>query len=555
MSVEDARGTGGGDGSIDALVTEARVLRRLAAGLTGGLDLEQVSKAVVDTVVEEIGAHNCSLYLLDRETGVARLAAARGRADTEARWYPDGGSFKRFALGEGVCGLVAQTGRPILVDDTRTDERFVALTPFADEVRSLLAVPLLARGRVVGVINLSHGDLGAFSEENQAAISLLSAQAGIALANVQLFAYLSEANESLALSEIRFRELFTRANDALILIDETGHIVEANRRWQEFAGVDETDWENLEIEGPKGGTENIRKFLREWAFVSEGVRLEAALIRPDGTESVIEISSKAFPVRGEELCLVSLADVTEKTKLAEQLIRSERLAAVGEVTAALAHEVNNPLGALYNAVCLLKSDLELEGDNARLLDVAVEEAARLNEIVNDFLSFARFPHARFDWYDLNELVSATLFLMKRDERMQQPIEVITELEDSLSAAEVDRGQVQEILFNLISNALDAMAKGGVLRIRTYNARLDDRPAVGLLVEDNGPGIDPEDLEKVWAPFFTTKDIGTGLGLSIVRRIVEDHRGTVSIDSALGTGTRVSVVVPVSREEALWRQSS
>jgi len=533
---------------------EAHILRRLASSLTGGIDVERVVRAVVDTVVEEMGALNCSLYVMDHGERELVLLAARGVQDDEANYYPDGGAYKRFALGEGICGAAAAERRSILVNDVQTDARFVRATPFADEIRSLLSVPLKSGDRVVGVVNLSHTDLGVFSEENESMISLVSAQAGVAVANARLFRRLAEANERLALSERRFRELFTRANDAFVLIDAEGGIVEANRRWQQFAGASEAQWDSIEVESASGEKCSLREFLRRKAFVRDGTRLEAAFTGSDGQTSIVEISSKAFPVHGEELCLVSINDVTEKKRLAEQLIKSEKLAAVGEVTSALAHEVNNPLGALYNAVCLLKSDLDLSGDNLRLMQVAVEEAAHLSEIVNDFLSFARFPHARVDWYDLNELVSGTLFLMKRDERMTGAIMVKTELADNLAACQMDRGQFQEVLFNLVSNALDAMPGGGTLTARTYNARLSDHPAVGLLVEDTGVGIEEENLEKIFAPFFTTKSVGTGLGLSIVKRIIEDHRGTLSIDSKPGSGTRVSVVVPVSREEALWRQS-
>jgi len=541
--------------SIEELALQAAVMRRLAESLSGGLNLEKVCKVVVDLVVEEIGALNCSLYLVDGGRKELALAAARGKAESASNFYPDGGTFKKFALGEGVCGWVALEGRPLLIDDVQQDPRFIQSTALAGEVRSLLSVPLLAGEKVVGVINLSHTDLGAFSRSNEALLSLASRHAGITLSNVQLYTRLAEAHHKLRDSERRLRELFARANDAILIIDATGHIVDANQKWEEFAGVPREGWDKIVVESPSSETQSLKDFLRKEASVRGGVTLEAALVRPSGLSSVVEISSKAFPFEAEEVCLVLLRDVTERKRLAEQLIKSEKLAAIGEVTAALAHEVNNPLGALYNAVCLLKSDLDLTGDNARLLDVAVEEAAHLSEIVNDFLSFARFPHARFDWNDLNQQVSNALFLMKRDERMGRHIEVATEFAPDLAAAQIDRSQFQEVIFNLISNALDAMKHGGVLTLKTYNASLAGRPAVGLLVMDTGVGIPEELQDKVFAPFFTTKEIGTGLGLPIVKRIVEEHRGTVSIESAPGSGTKVSVVVPISREDTPWRQYS
>lgn len=531
-----------------AQAAEIRVLRRIIEALGKGYDLQRVTTAVVDIVVEELGALNASLYLVDADDGELHLAAARGAKDARAKFYPDGGPYRRFRIGEGVLGWVAREGKPQLIDDVRSDERFVPASPISGEVRSLLAVPVVAEGEVVAVLNLSHSDLGAFSKDNEALLSLASAHAGVALANVSLFG-------RLAVSERKLRELFSRANDALLTIDGTGHVVDANKYWEDFAGAPRDRWDELKITGPEGRASTLKDFFRTQAFVREGVRLEAALERPGGLTSVVEISSKAFPFDEEETCLVLMRDVTEAKRLAEQLIKSEKLAAIGEVTASLAHEVNNPLGALYNSVCLLKSDLKLSGDNGRLLEVAVEEATHLSEIVNDFLSFARFPQARFEKNDVNQQVSNALFLMKRDERMGAHIEVGTDLAQDLPQAEVDKSQFQEVLFNLISNALDAMPTGGRLTLKTYHARLEGRPAAGLMVEDTGVGIPEENRQKIFAPFFTTKDVGTGLGLAIVKRIVEEHRGTVTVGSEVGKGTRVSVVVPVSREEALWRQYS
>jgi PAS domain S-box-containing protein len=545
----------GASSNLSELAAQAAVMRRLAESLSRGLDLEKACKVVVDLMVDVLGAHNCSLYLVDHLERHLILASARGIADSESSFYPDGGNFRKFALGEGICGKVAEEGKPRLIADVRGDPQFIPTIALVGEIRSLLSVPLIAGEIVVGVINVSHPDIGAFGESNEALLSLVSSHAGIALSNVQLYTSLSDAHARLEVSERRLRELFARANDAILIIDSTGHVVDANEKWESFAGVPRDNWDDISVESPSAPRLSLKEFLRREAFVREGTTLEAAIIRPDGFSSVVEISSKAFPFEEQELCLVLLRDVTERKRLAEQLIKTEKLAAIGEVTAALAHEVNNPLGALYNAVCLLKRDLKLSGDNGRLLEVAVEEAAHLSEIVNDFLSFARFPHSRFDWTDLNEQVSNALFLMKRDERMGPHIEVSTELATDLAAAQVDRAQFQEILFNLISNALDAMEDGGRLAIKTYNARLGDHSAVGLIVSDSGGGIPEEILDKVFAPFFTTKEIGTGLGLSIVKRIVEEHQGSVSIDSAVGMGTRVSVVLPVSREDVPWHQYS
>ena len=137
--------------NVEELALQAAVMRRLAESLSGGLNLEKVCKVVVDLVVEEIGALNCSLYLVDGAKRELTLAAARGRNESASHFYPDGGTFKKFALGEGVCGWVALEGKPLLIDDVHQDSRFIPSTALAGEIRSLLSVPLLADGLSSGV--------------------------------------------------------------------------------------------------------------------------------------------------------------------------------------------------------------------------------------------------------------------------------------------------------------------------------------------------------------------------------------------------------------------
>ncbi|HXV62921.1 MAG TPA: response regulator [Vicinamibacteria bacterium] len=228
----------------------------------------------------------------------------------------------------------------------------------------------------------------------------------------------------------------------------------------------------------------------------------------------------------------------ELKRTQEKLIRSERLAAVGELAAQIAHEIRNPLAAISNSVGVLRRDLELQGDDRRLLEVVHEEAQRLGRIVADFLKFARPRPLHRTPLNLVEVLDDLLLLLSQQHALglaQSQIKIEKDYQEELPPVSLDAAQTREALWNLLVNAVEAMPGGGTLRVVVAGSEKGD-DFVEVTVSDTGKGIRPEDMERIFQPFHTTKADGTGLGLAIVQRVVEAHAGEVLVESTAGQGS-------------------
>jgi signal transduction histidine kinase len=230
-----------------------------------------------------------------------------------------------------------------------------------------------------------------------------------------------------------------------------------------------------------------------------------------------------------------------------QLIQSEKLAAIGELAAGIAHEIRNPLSAISNSIGVLRRDLEVEGDDRRLLEVVFEESQRLAGTVADFLKYARPRPIQKSTQELGGILEDLLLLLSRDHRNSDRVCVESYYEDELPPVEIDATQTREAVWNLLVNGLEAMPEGGTLSVSVGRTRGSDPPAVEVSISDTGGGISTDERDKVFQPFYTTKPTGTGLGLATVQRIVEGHGGSVRLESDPGKGCSFTLRFPLTSD--------
>lgn len=233
----------------------------------------------------------------------------------------------------------------------------------------------------------------------------------------------------------------------------------------------------------------------------------------------------------------------ELARAQEQLVKRERLAALGELAAVVAHEVRNPVAVIFNALSGLRKLLKVTGDAAMLLEIVGEEADRLNRIVGDLLDFARPSEPALAPEPLDLVIRDTVEAASHEPAAKN-VKIFTEIAPELPEVRIDARMVRQALLNVVVNGLQAMPRGGVLTVAAAADVSGNKRWARLDVQDTGPGVPPEVLGKIFQPFFTTKATGTGLGLAVVKRIMDAHRGEVVVESHAGQGTRVSLLLPM-----------
>lgn len=355
------------------------------------------------------------------------------------------------------------------------------------------------------------------------------------------------AEERLAQSERRYRELAENANDIIYTHDLEGSFLYVNQAAVRQLGYSREQLSHLrfwDIVAP-ASLAQARAYVRN---LLDGTRqdeqVELHLTCADGRVAAVELRANVLRRAGHSEAIHGIArDVTAEEQLATQLMQADRLASVGTLIAGIAHELNNPLTTIGGYAQVLAEALE-GSEHSAMIATLEEEAERCRRVARSLLSFARQTDERQLAFDVNELLRGVIDLRAYDLR-EAGIVLTTDLGEDLPEIVADYGQVQQVFYNLLDNAYYALARqgGGKLSVRTWGAD----GAVGIEVADNGPGVPPELGATIFEPFVTTKPRGegTGLGLSICRRIVEEHGGTITLDSGGDSGARFTITLPAA----------
>jgi PAS domain S-box-containing protein len=371
------------------------------------------------------------------------------------------------------------------------------------------------------------------------------------------------SDAALKKSEATGQALLESASEGIVLVNASGRITLVNAAAERMFGYDHDGLlgQPLEILLPDR-VRGVHGEHRARYFAGPRVRpmgtgLDLAGQRRDGSEFPVEISLSYVETSEGMTAMALVTDITERKRVEAELQRqrdtlyqTEKLAALGTLSAGIAHEMNNPLGIITSRIEVMLLDAEEQNLPTQVLEdlqVLHRATQRVARIATNLRSFARQTPREHTRVDLNAVVAETLLLM------QKPLEVdgitlITSLDPGLGPILGDANTLQQVLLNLVTNAREAMASGGG-EIRIETRVVAERPGwMRVVIRDTGPGISPEELSKVFDPFYTTKRTGTGLGLSVSYGIIQDHHGTVDVQSVPGKGTTFILAFPVAPDE-------
>lgn len=353
--------------------------------------------------------------------------------------------------------------------------------------------------------------------------------------------------QDMATENERLEAVLDSMTEGVMVADESHKLVLQNRPAGRLLPI--TPGENYEhplwevIADPE-----IAEFVRKTLTNQESVTEQEFALEVAGGSRVLSCSILPL-VRGGTIQgnFLLVQDITERRGREARLRRAESLAALTTLAAGVAHEIKNPLGSIGIHMQLIEKSLKKNANsNAGLqeyVDVVNEEVERLNKIVVDFLFAVRPMDVDLREGDLNQVIKDLLGFV-RYELEESGIHVAEELDEQLPLVELDEKYFKQALMNIVKNAMSAMPEGGVLRVST--SRRDEE--VMVTISDNGVGI-PEDLiEKIFEPYFTTRDYGSGIGLTMVYKVVKEHRGEISVSSQEGKGTTFTITLPVPQGE-------
>jgi PAS domain S-box-containing protein len=397
------------------------------------------------------------------------------------------------------------------------------------KIQSLAAIPILGE-RPLGVMVVCYLREEDFNEEDIKTLVSVAEQAAIAIENARLYEEMKTSGE-------RYRALFESAGTSFALLDESLTFRLVNPAFEALSGYSQD-----ELVGKRRLMEFLKFDGTPWEKPVHGTSIpgETQIVDRDGFIRQVHVTVTRIP--GSDESLVSIIDMTKQKELERQLFRNEELVAVGELSAGIAHEIRNPLSAILNSVSLLQEEPHLSGEGRQLLDVVKEESGHLAAIVDDFLKYARPKVPQFQEVDLNKLTVDTL--SRHRDRHADQITWEETYDESLPEIEIDRHQIQQVIANLLTNGLDSMPEGGTLTVRTGREIRRDETWTFVQVSDTGVGIPKSEMQRIFQPFYSTKEKGTGMGLAICRRIVAEHRGEITAESEPGKGTRFILWLPV-----------
>ena len=589
IAVENARQTE----SLQRRLQEGEALAAISRALTETLDLNRILQQIAEAAAVLITrADRAVIHLLDPD-GVTLQPVAVAGSETGSQLLSQRINFE---WGKGIAGLVIASGKTLHLPDAPNDPRYLPSRGRVNRVRSLVVALVYAGEQRLGTLSVYSVNSGVFTTEDERLLAMLGVQAGIAIQNARLFeserrrAAQAEALQSVTqilirrlnlgellqtvvealatIAHYQYISLFLLQGDQLVLRARKGYSLPSGE--SALLRLDQGIAGRVARTGQPALAPDVtadKDFVPVAALSGVQSAVGVPLSHADQVLGVLLVES-ASERRLDENDLHWLINVGRQLSAAienarldadleqalrhekavrARLVQTEKLAAMGRLVASVAHELNNPLQIIQNALYLVKQEDALSAQAREDLLIALGEADRMAELINRLRETYRpATEEAFQLVSFNGVVGEVQKLIAthlRRNRVNWQFEPDSALPPVLGL----RDQFKQAILNLCLNAVEAMPRGGRLTVATRHA--PETGGVWLTIADTGQGIDPEALPNIFDPFFTTKAAGTGLGLAITHDIIQRHSGRVEVASAVGEGTIVKVWLPVQAPAA------
>lgn len=580
------------------------ILNKVTAKISSSIKLRDVLRFIAKSILQLSDLDSCSIVLYDEATLSLRDCISIGLRDKfqeSLQW--------RLRPG-GVTEWVVKNKEPLVISDTTKDDRSAdSRATKLGGVKALIALPILSKGKVIGLIFVNSFRSGELKPEVVSLISSIASQAAGALENAKLYQQVSEKVTELSALHLVGKTLVSSL-DVLDLLHEVATVLHKSFGYN-YCAILLLDRERMELTigasygVPKRTVQDLRlnaaqegitgwvartgkplyvpNVLEDSRYIGgiEGIKSELAVPMKRGNEviGVLNVESKeegGFTERDLRVLTTIAAQVAmaienarlfEKAKGAYEdlkaaqadVVQAGKMSAVGQLAAGIAHELNNPIGGILGYAQFALTKIEnLDGQGAGEEDLAhlvrylrhiERESKRCKEIVQNLLNFSRTPPLNYRRTNVNRLLTESLEFMGHNLVIHN-VSVTKRLSPKLPPIIGDGNQLKQVFINIILNSQRAMVDGGILQVVTRKAPHDGQSAncVEVAFSDTGCGIPQEHLPRIFEPFFTTRKVGegTGLGLSVSYRIIKDHGGAILVDSKVNRGTTFLVRLPVAR---------
>ena len=489
-------------------------LTGLSQELAGAFRPATIIELVARAITEQLAPERLSIMLLDVDSNHLVVA------------YHDGP--RPATTDEPLLQLALRRGPLVLPSHVAASAANLGVTVPPPEPASWLGAPIAAVGRTIGAVSLEGHHAGGLGEPALAFVRAVLAQAAIALENARLVELLSSGKRE-------WEQTVDAINQAICFIDPQGAVRRANRVFADLIKLPVTA-----LPGRPWMT------LLPAPWIDPVGRLVAS---PNGApvevrsgERVLIITAIATGEPGAAVLLFE--DQTEKRRLQDQLLQSEKMSAIGQLIAGVAHDLNNPLASVVGFADLLGESEDVPERLEEPLAVIRQEAERASGIVRNLLSFARRQEGERQLQSIRPILESTIQLLK-NQLMAQHIDLTFTAEPGLPEVEVHANQIKQVFVNIINNAVQAIRSAAIEDGRIAVVAKIWLDGVAVTISDNGPGMPESVAQHVFEPFFSTKSEGegTGLGLSICQGIVKEHGGSITVDPGTGTGATFTVELP------------